>query len=187
MTDQEWSGIIAVLTANWPHHLPPQSALAKWRRDVDHLPAEQVLTAVEALYRDGREFPPNGAQILAKVSELGRDDPDHGEAWRLVYDALAKHVPNWQAFYAALPPAVAEAARRFGFESQAGFLKSEEATVRAQFRNIYKAVCEERRRDDGYAGLPSAGLRGLERGPRQLGEALKRALPEQTQTEEVTR
>ena len=181
MTRAEWLKLAVELQARWPNRELTDESLAIWFEDLSHLPAEQVRTGILALYRDGREWCPNGAQILAKVSELGRDDPDHGEAWRMVNEALWKHAPyNWTAFYAYLAersPAVAEAARRYGFETQNGYLKSEEGTVRAQFREIFKAVCRERQHDSAYVGLPNAGLRGLEREPRKLGEALQRALP----------
>lgn len=179
MTQAEWAKLAVELQARWPNRELTDESLAIWFADLEHLPAEQVRVAIIALYRDGREWCPNGAQILAKVSELDRNDPDYGEAWRLVNAALMQHgVYDWPAFYEALPPAVSEAARRMNFELQGGYLKAEESTVRAQFRDIYRAVVDERRRDDAYAGLPNAGLRGLERGPRKLGDALKRALPE---------
>jgi len=185
VTRPEWIEVVQVMRVNWPHATIPKESIAKWYEDVKHLPGEQVRVAAEVIYREGREFPPNGALLVAKVSELSRDDPDHGEAWRLVREALWKHAIHYEprAFYAYLnerSPAVAEAARRYGFEAQGGYLVAEEGTVRAQFREIYKAVCRERKHDDAYAGLPSAGLRGLEKGPRRLESALARALPERT-------
>lgn len=180
MRKSEWIESLALMRLNWPHVGVDEKVAGKWFTDLQHLPGEQVKVAIEALYRDGREFPPNGAQILAKVSELGRDDLDHGKAWELMNKALLKHgVSDWAAFYECLPPTVSEAARRMRFEMNNGYLKADESTVRAQFRDIYKNVVAERKRDDAYAGLPDAGLRGLERGPRKLSEALKRALPEQ--------
>lgn len=180
MIRSEWIDVVKLMRVNWPHAQVTEASIAKWYADLEHLPILQVTVAVEAIYRDGREFPPNGAQILAKISELDRDHPDHGEAWELVRKALFKYgIHDWSGFYASLAeqsPAVAEAARRYGFEPS-GYQLSEESTVRAQFRDIYKAVCAEGKRDDAYAGLPGAGLRGLERGPRRLGAALKRALP----------
>lgn len=164
MTRAEWLKIATELQARWPNREIPEESIEIWFTDLQHLPAEQVRAGVLALYRDGRDWAPNGAQILARVTELARNDPDHGEAWKLVNDALWKHVPNWKAFYADLKeksPAVAEAARRYGFETQSGYLKAEEGMVRAQFREIYKAVCQERTRDDAYVGLPDAGLRRL--------------------------
>lgn len=169
MTQSEWVGVVRLMNANWPHSTIPDIAVAKWFEDCRHLPLEQVIVAVETAYRDGDSFPPNGAKILARISELDRDDPDHGEAWRLMNKALMRHgVTDWPAFYEALPPAVAEAARRMRFETQGGYMKADESTVRAQFREVFKAVVAERRRDDAYAGLPDAGLRRLDRGPRKL-------------------
>jgi len=177
MTRSEWIGVVRQMDANWPHSKIPEMSIAKWFDDCKHLPAEQVGVAVETAYRDGEKFPPNGAQILARVSELGRDDPDHGEAWLLLNKALMKHgVTDWPAFYECLPPSVSVAARRMRFETQGGYLKAEESTVRAQFREMYKNVLTERRRDDAYAGLPDAGLRGLDRAPKKIeaGRMLER-------------
>lgn len=181
MTPAEWATLAVELQARWPNRELTDESLAIWFDDLRHLPADQVRVGIVALYRDGREWCPNGAQILAKVSELDRDDPDHGEAWKLLNRALMAHgVYDWPAFYEALPPAVSEAARRMNFETTSGYQKADAPTVRAQFREVYRAVVDERQRDDSYAGIPNAGLRGLERGPRKIGEALKRALPERT-------
>lgn len=177
MTELEWAKVAVELQARWPNRPLTDESLAIWFEDLKHLPVEQVRAAIIALYRDGREWCPNGAQILGRVSELARDDPSYGEAWRLVNKALMKHgVYHWPAFYEALPAPVAEAARRMNFETQGGYLKAEESTVRAQFRDIYNAVLSERKRDDAYAGIPDAGLRGLTRGPVRVGEVLSRAV-----------
>lgn len=179
MTKAEWLKLATEMQARWPNKEVPVESFEIWFGDLADLSAEQVHAGILALYRDGREWCPNGAQIRAKVSELDRDDPDHGEAWRLVNRALMDHgVTNWSGFYEVLPPAVCEAARRMHFEMNGGYLKAEESTVRAQFRDIYRAVVDERRRDDAYAGIPNAGLRSLERAPKRLGDALKAALPE---------
>lgn len=160
---------------NWPHAKIEDAVIAKWYQDVEHLAGEQVKVAIEAIYRDGREFPPSGAQILAKVSELGRDEIDHGEAWRLAKKAALKSNP--QEWLEERSPEAAEAVRRL-CGPYLTYMLDEESTVRAQFREIYKNIVATQKRDAAYAGLPSAGLRALERGPRQLGEALQRAIPE---------
>lgn len=180
MKRSEWVDVVKRYRANWPHISVPDVSIAKWYDDLAELPVDQVIAAVEAIYREGREFPPNGAHVLAKVAEFKRSDPDHGEAWRLVTDALWRYgVRDWPAFYACLPSAVAEAARRYGFEAQGGYLTSEEGTVRAQFREIYKAVIHERRHDDAYASMGASDPRRL-RGdgkPKQIGDVLAKALP----------
>lgn len=177
MTRAEWARAMQRIRANWPHARIAKATMAKWFSDLSHLPGEQVTVAIEALYRDGREFPPNGAQILAKVSELGRDELDHGAAWTLAKRAALKADPKEaQEWLRERSPAAAEAVQRFS-GGVLSYQLDEESTVRAQFREVFKAVVAERKRDDAYAGLPHAGLRGLQRGPRKLSEALQRALP----------
>jgi len=173
----EWIEALALMRLNWPHARVEEPVAEKWFGDLQHLPAKQVKVAIEALYRDGREFPPNGAQILGKVIELGRDEIDHGEAWRLAKKAAIKADPK-EAFewLQEQSPAAAETVRRM-FGSQLSYMNEDEPTIRAQFRDIFRRVVEEDRRRDRYHGLPAAGLRGLERGPRQIGSAIRRALP----------
>ena len=176
MTDQQWARIVARITANWPHQLPPATALAKWRADLDPQNPEQVEVAVEALYRDGREYPPNGAQILAKLGDLDRDDPDHGEAWNLAMRCVQKF-----GFYQQVDgldwlhdqsPAVAKAVETYGYADLCHADLDNENTVRAQFREVYKGVVSRRERESNYSGLPSAGLKGLDRGPKRIGEVV---------------
>jgi hypothetical protein len=177
MERSEWIEAVALMRLNWPHSRVDDAVVAKWYSDLQHLPAEQVKVAIEALYRDGREFPPNGAQILGKIIELGRDDLGVGEAWRLAHRAARIADPaKAEAWLKEQSPAAAEAVRQISGPYLA-YQLDDESTVRAQFRDIYNNVLRGQRRDDAYAGLPSAGLRGLERGPRRIGEALKRALP----------
>ena len=174
MTLEQWYALAAELQARWPHREIPEESVKLWYEDLSSLPSEEARAAILALYRDGREWAPNGAQILAKVSELRRQDPHYGEAWKLVNQALMKYgVYDWPSFYSCLPPAVSEAARRMNFEIQGGYLKAQESTVRAQFRDVFQAVCEERRRTDAYADIPGITT---QQGPRKLGEAFQRVL-----------
>ncbi len=176
MTEREWHQVVAVIAANWPHKPPPDESIEKWHRDLADLPGEQVLVAVEALYREGREFPPNGAQIRAKVAELRADDMSEGGAWELVMRAVRRfgHMNEEGAleWLGGEAPTVAEALRRFGYRDFC-LWEGEHSHLRAQFRDVYKSTVRERARDAVYAGLPDAGLRRLQRGPRHIGEALK--------------
>lgn len=178
MTEAEWMEVAVEMQARWPQREIPEESIAIWFGDLSHLPADQVRGAVLALYADGREWCPNGGQILAKHSELRRDDPDYGEAWKLARKASRKADEKvGMAWLEERSPAAAETVRRMC----GGYLQynlDEEGTARAQFRQIFENVVAERARDDAYPGIPDAGLRGLERGPRKLGEALRRALPE---------
>lgn len=177
MKRSEWIETVALMRVNWPHNRIDDGSIEKWYQDLQHLPAEQVKVAVEAIYRDGREHAPNSAQILGKLVELNRDEIDHGEAWKLAKRAaLIADPKRAAAWLEEQSPAAAEAVRRIS-GAQLSYMNDDESTVRAQFRDIFRNIVEAQRRDDLYAGLPSAGLRGLERGPRKLGGALKRALP----------
>lgn len=178
MLRSEWIEAVALMRLNWPHSQIDDAVIAKWYSDLQHLPGEQVKVAVEALYRDGREFPPNGAQILGKIIELGRDDLSVGEAWRLAHKAARIPDPaKAEAWLKEKSPAAAEAVRQISGPYLA-YQLDDESTVRAQFRDIYNNVIRAQKRDDAYAGLPSAGLRSLERGPKRIGDVLKRALPQ---------
>jgi hypothetical protein len=158
MSPEEWNGVVAVMTANWPHQLPPDEALQKWGHDLAEEKSVDVLLAVETLYRDGREFPPNGAHILARIGELSRNDPDPGQAW-----AIVNRVGRKCSFYyeptGAMEllkresTAIAEAVRRFGLEALALRDIKDEAIHRAQFRKVYEGVLEDRRRNQVRRGL----------------------------------
>ena len=180
MTRDQAIELVQEMRARWPHSEIPDAALAVLFHDLRHVDAGQARVAMLALYREGREFAPNGAQILAKLSELDRDDPDHGEAWGLVHQANLKwglHREHGQdralAWLEQRSPAVAEAVRRFGPDALATYNTADEGTVRAQFRDIYKAVVRERAHDAAYQGLPDVPLRRLQRLPRPLGEVVK--------------
>lgn len=177
MTRSEWFRQVAILQARWPHKPIPEQTAEIWFHDLADIPVEQVEAAILALYREGREWPPNGAQVRAKVAELGQDRRDHGAAYELVLRAA-----RTKGFAAGLDwlreqdRLVALAAERFPWREFC-LEPLEDGTRRAQFRDIYKLAAAEDARDAAYAGLPAAGLRGLERRPRSMGEVLERGLP----------
>lgn len=82
MKQSEWvSDVVRRINANWPHQTVPDPALAKWYDDLREMEVRDVVAAVEALYRDGREFPPNGGMIRRKAVELAADAPEWAEVW----------------------------------------------------------------------------------------------------------
>lgn len=202
MTRAEHAGqVMARMAANWPHRPLPDAAAAKMYADLKHLPVGQVLAGVETLYNDGREFPPNGAQIKAKVIELAFDMP----AWADVKAELARPlevnhaqpdtcpagecdgsgVVEIEATNSAKPCACRAQRARPRHPLIVGFLETvgrdefrdvlDDRTAEAQVRVKWEAFVRSRQRDEAYAGLPDAGLPMLERvnrEPRQLGAAL---------------
>lgn len=80
MTFAEWKRIASEMTAMWPKGRIAERAGQRYFADLAELPEPTVRAAVEVLYREGREWPPTGAQIRAKVAELTIDAPDWSEA-----------------------------------------------------------------------------------------------------------
>lgn len=177
MTEAQWWELVTEMQARWPGKEITEESAAIWFTDLKHLPADQVRAGIVALYRDGREWCPNGAQILRKVSELDRDDPDYGEAWKLAKKASLDGFPERGfEWLQEQSPAAAQAVRQMcGITLE--YNLDEESTVRAQFRDIYNAVVGARRRDDAYVGIEGAGLRSLD-GPRKVDPA--KHLPERS-------
>lgn len=176
MTAAEWARIAQLIQARWPHANLPDATLAVWFDDLRELSAEAVNTVVVAFNREGNEFPPTSGQILARVNELNGDMPDHGEAY-----ALAMKAASSKGFEAGLEwlrgqnELVALAAERFPWRSLC-LEPMEDGTRRAQFRGIYVAVVERAKREQVYEGLPSGGLKALEKKntePRKLGDVVK--------------
>lgn len=177
MKRSEWAAQVARLQARWPRQpVSPESA-AIWFDDLAEFPVGQVEAAIVALYRDGREWCPNGAQIRLKVLDLATGQLDHGAAYALALEAAGPR----GGYIAGLDwlrdqdPVVAAAVEHYGWR---GFCLSDtpDATRRAQFRDIYKETASSAERNDRYRGIPPAGLRTLERAndrPARFGELIE--------------
>jgi hypothetical protein len=79
MTQAEWVRIFAQMRAWWPQAQIPDGSLAVWYDDLADQHPAQVQAAAKAIYRDGADWPPNGAQILTKIAELTIDAPAWGQ------------------------------------------------------------------------------------------------------------
>ena len=174
MNDREWDRVVALLAENWPHQLQPESALAKYRRDLDSFPASQVLVAIETFYRDGERFPPTGGVIRGRLADLITDAPEFFEALRLIRRAL--HKPSdliveddsekgWhysderQAHLDQASPLIAAFVRQVGIDR----IVLGDGGDEARLRNKYEAFIARNREQLLYGGLPAAGLPKLER------------------------
>jgi hypothetical protein len=81
------------VAAWWPHSpWTDDAAAAYYEEDAKDLDGDQVATALRAWYRDEEKFPPNGAQLRAKVVALSIDAPD----WAAVKRELCKPPSRWQ-------------------------------------------------------------------------------------------
>lgn len=175
MTADEWDKIVALITANWPHSMPPEEALAKWGNDLADCVVDEVYAAVEALYRDGREHAPNGGQIRAKIVELRMSQvPGPEDAY-----ALAMHAASSVGFERGLDwlrerqPVVALAAERFPWRSLC-LEPIDDGVRRGQFTKIFNAVLASVTQGERYEGLPGRSEGAPRRlSARPLGEIIR--------------
>jgi hypothetical protein len=178
VTRGDWNTLVAEIVAYWPAIDLSDATVNAWFRDVQDLDAGEVAVALAAFARDGREFPPNGGQIRAKAKSLAtREELDHGAAWRLAMDAVTRfgsyredEALMWLAERSVI---CAEAVRRFGFRDLCMHEIGDVATVRAQFREIFRAVRAAAERDERYSGLPGVRQKRLQ--PRTVREIVGEA------------
>lgn len=164
MTRSEWLKLAAVIQARWPNREISQESWGIWFEDLEPFPAGQVNAAVTALYRDGREWCPNGAQIRLKVLELGTGSRDWGKAYELTMRAASeKGFERGLGWLEEQDPAAADTAKRYGWRD---FCQGETdpGTRRAQYRDLFKEVAQSAERHDRYQGIEPAGLKVLEQG-----------------------
>lgn len=174
MDESDWIGVVVGIRARWPHADLPDSTIAVWREAVKDLPVEQVMAAIEVIYRDGREFPPNGGQIRKKVMELRDDAPQWGEVWRWVRKAQMK-APAFAGDTDGRDPFLREKGHDLAadFMAHIGWPLPDEWTddnLESRLRRKWEEWMRDRAEGRNLAGLPSAGLKRLERGdgPRKL-------------------
>jgi hypothetical protein len=178
----EFADLCARISGWWPHARWPQESAALYFQDLKDLPADQVATAAEALYRDGRDFPPTGAQIRGKVLDLAADVPGFGLVWDRLFRAASlfgqargEEALEWLADW---HPLAGEFARTLPFRE---FCLTESPEVmHGQARRSWEQLCARHSRDARMADLPSAGLRAVERASAEvvpIGKAIERALP----------
>lgn len=178
MSPGEWVEIVRLIQANWPQQRIPRASLAKWYDDLHDLPAETVAAAVESIYRQGREWPPNGALILREVADQTVAAPEFGVAWAQILQAIRSYgCHNQQRVLDALEnPAVKELASLTSIRD-IGMAPDGDTTLHAQARERYRSIVTRHHHKITHAGLPSAATTGELRGegrpaPRQIGAAM---------------
>jgi hypothetical protein len=85
---QEWAAIVDPMLTRWPHvdwkAYVKSGTIDDWYAVLADCRADQVAAACEVLYAEGREWPPNGAQIRERLILLSIDAPE----WMTVKAAL---------------------------------------------------------------------------------------------------
>lgn len=165
MTRLEWAEICQRVAAWWPHQQWPDASAAAYFDDLNHLPAAQVLAGVQTLYLDGREFPPNGAQILAQVADLDRNAPSFGEAWRLMLECSARHSFVYEpeaaaSWLDAQHPLIGRWAREIGLRDL-GMAEDGDTTFQAQCRRKWDVMVRRDRREATWSGVALDSFAGV--------------------------
>jgi hypothetical protein len=178
MDRPEWDQIVALIAANWPNNPPPDLTIDKAYMDLQDLPAEQVLAAVETFNRDGESFPPNGGKIRQRVVELQFDAPSWGEIWKHLRRAQMKAPAFREDRDERRPYLEAQ-----GLTLAADFMEAigwptpdewGDDNLESRVRNKWKEWLRDYLGGETYRGIPAGGLARLERGtaPRKIGDAI---------------
>lgn len=177
MNEREWLEQLAILQLRWPQSKITDESADLWFLDLSEFEGEQVEAAITALYRDGREWAPNGAQIRNKLLELRAGDQSWARAYELAMDAARSHGGYEYGGLSWLRGQDELAARTVETYDWESFCRSEataDGTRRAQFRDIYNELAGSAARHERYRGIPSGGLKALEgEGPRRIGEMIE--------------
>lgn len=193
MQPLEWREIAKRIIAKWPHQVPSQASLAESFDALGDLEAEPVMVAVESFYRDGERWPPTGGMLRQRVMELALDAPDWGEVFRCinayvrtgicnpVYGGFESYQARGEGQLERMPTAIAAFIRSVG-NRQLFEASEQEGGGEARLRDKWLAWSGRQTREAALFGLPTGGLRSLERinrrGPLELGVVLREALPE---------
>jgi len=174
MKDEDWAVVVGCLAGFWPHQLVPEESLILWRQTLDDLVGEQVKAGIESLYRTGREYPPNGAQIRLEVLRLSMDAPEWSEVWSTICNGIGRFSMERQvemrAEMEALSPLCVVLFDRIDWR-EFRFSEDPMTVKEAQVRGKWEGLVADQTRQGALQGLPSAGLAELERvntAPRRL-------------------
>jgi len=185
MNRNEVAELLAEINGHWPHAQLPTVSLPLWIEECSDLAFDQARAAVKAHLRSGERFPPTAGQVRAAAVELDRDLPEwpeiQAEITRLHRKGFSTYRSPAAEDYSS--PLVAHFVAEIGWRRFC--IEGYDLTFAAQTRDAWRAFAGRIRRDDALTGLPAAGLRRLARvngGPRQLGDALRDALPNPERT-----
>ena len=155
MTGQEWKRSSRICTRAWPHAELTDETVEAWYVAVQDLDQQDALTAVEAMLREGREFPPNGGQIRQKTIELAAPPADWSRGYTLAMNNPVSYAQRRRS--AGLASRARPRRRRDRPSLRGGHLGDGLGYARghrAQFRQIYELAAAAVRDGLAYAGLP---------------------------------
>jgi len=169
----EWIEVVQLMRALWPHSEIPDATISAWYEAVSDLPKDQVVVAVTAIGREGREFAPTGGMIRKWVLEARDDAPQWGPVWRAIFKAQAKApaLPD-------SPDLRADWLTENGFPLAAEFMEHigwppaeewNEDNLESRLRRKWEEWLRDRAEGRILKGLPSVALARLERSNSSTG------------------
>lgn len=173
MTNAEWMRIVARMRGWWPQAALPDSSLALWFDDLRGQAAVDVLAAVGTAYRDGEQWPPNGAQILQRLATLRVDAPPFDRVWTLGHQAAGRFGRRRAIeAHAWLTDQLGETAANVVIDDWQAYCDGlpSDRTRFAQTRDVYAERQRAAVRQTTHAGLGLPARRGE---PYRLGDAIR--------------
>lgn len=183
MTEAEWDQLAIQLQARWPAKPIAEESIDLWYFDLADQPSEAVEAAIGALYRDGREWVPNGAQIRNKIIDLQAEASDWSAAYELALEAVTSHGGyeyGGMTWLREQDPIAADVAHAYGWRDFCRSETTSDGTRRAHFRDMYNLRATKAIERERYRGLPSGGLKVIENAnkPTKLGDLITIEAPE---------
>lgn len=143
-TPEEVTVVIHWLMARYPNSNWPETTITAWIDDLADTPADALRAAARSWYDAPHDWPPNGGQFRAAARDImtGGDD-----GWELGWQAWKRHLSECRApEYLCrhdpadiFDPVTAHTVAAIGWLTLCRMDADQEATIRAQFRDIWKA------------------------------------------------
>lgn len=200
MTEAQYKVLLAEMLGHWPRHPISEVSKAAWWELLKGEEFEDAVKALRAIAVDGKEFPPNGGQILRQIVD-GRDVmPD----WDIVVGAIRNKLRelNRDGRYTNGPlgvvwhtpladewpvPEVFELVERSGgigawAKSLGSWMPNgvDDTTFLAQQREIWRAMRSRAIEHGRQKALGSGAARELTAGePSAIGDVLASVIPQE--------
>lgn len=143
-TPEEVTVVIHWLMARYPNSNWPETTITAWIDDLADTPADALRAAARAWYDAPHDWPPNGGQLRAAAHDVmtGGD-----EGWESGWLAWQKHLSECRApeylcrhdRSQVFDPVTHHTVEAIGWQTLCRMEMDQTATIRAQFRDIWKA------------------------------------------------
>lgn len=136
--------VVAWLMARYPNASWPDVTIKAWIDDMADTPVDVLRAAARSWYDAPHQWPPNGGELLAVAHDImaGGDD-----GWEMGWRAWKRHLSECRApeYLCRHDPAdiydptTAHTVTAIGWQTLARMEADQESTIRAQFRDIWRA------------------------------------------------